>query len=54
MHVGVKAISTHPVKSSKRDPGLREVVVSFAGVTAGPHCLLIQYRHTLAASYSRA
>ena len=25
----------HLVKSSKRDPGLREVVVSFAGVTAG-------------------
>ena len=34
--VGVKAIAPHPVKSSKRDPGLRDVPVTFAGVTVRP------------------
>jgi len=34
--VGVKAVATHPVKSSKRDPGLRDVPVTFAGVTIEP------------------
>ena len=32
----VKALATHPLKSSKRDPGLRDVPVSFAGVTFYP------------------
>ena len=35
-NVGVKAIGTHPLKSSKRDPGLRDVPVTFAGVTFVP------------------
>jgi RraA family protein len=34
--VGVKAIGTHPLKSSKRDPGRRDVRVSFAGVDFEP------------------
>ena len=34
--IGVKAVATHPVKSSKRDPGLRDVPVTFAGVTIEP------------------
>mmetsp|Transcript_48115 Transcript_48115/g.154190 ORF Transcript_48115/g.154190 Transcript_48115/m.154190 type:complete len:209 (+) Transcript_48115:54-680(+) len=42
MGIGVKAISTHPLKSSKRDPGHREVPVGFGGVTIRPgdwvHC----------------
>jgi regulator of ribonuclease activity A len=33
MPLGVKAISTYPLKSSKRDVGLNGVPVSFAGVT---------------------
>lgn len=36
MRIGVKAIAPHPVKSSKRDPGMREVPVTFAGVTVRP------------------
>eukprot|EP00210_Caulerpa_lentillifera_P002819 g2693.t1 len=32
----VKALGTYPLKSSKRDPGLRDVPVSFAGVTFHP------------------
>lgn len=36
MKVGVKAIAPHPVKSSKRDPGMRNVVVSFAGLIVKP------------------
>ena len=36
MRLGVKAIAPHPVKSSKRDPGMREVPVTFAGVTVRP------------------
>lgn len=32
----VKALGTYPLKSSKRDPGLRDVSVSFAGVTFKP------------------
>jgi RraA family protein len=34
--IGVKAIATHPLKSSKRDPGVRDVPVTFAGVTVTP------------------
>ena len=34
--VGVKAIGTHPLKSAKRDPGARDVPVTFAGVTFRP------------------
>ena len=33
MGLGVKALATHPLKSAKRDPGLRDVPVSFGGVT---------------------
>jgi regulator of ribonuclease activity A len=33
MPLGVKALCTYPLKSSKRDVGLRDVPVSFAGVT---------------------
>uniref|UniRef100_A0A061SPP2 4-hydroxy-4-methyl-2-oxoglutarate aldolase n=1 Tax=Tetraselmis sp. GSL018 TaxID=582737 RepID=A0A061SPP2_9CHLO len=36
MPIGVKALATCPLKSSKRDPGLRSVPVSFAGVTVRP------------------
>ena len=36
MQIGVKALATYPLKSSKRDPGLRDVPVSFAGVTIRP------------------
>ena len=32
----VKALATYPLKSSKRDPGLRDVPVHFAGVTFIP------------------
>lgn len=34
--LGVKALATHPLKSSKRDPGLRGVPLSFGGVTIKP------------------
>lgn len=34
--IGVKAIAPHPLKSSKRDPGARDVTVTFAGVTVQP------------------
>lgn len=33
MPLGVKALTTFPLKSSKRDPGLRDIPVNFAGVT---------------------
>lgn len=36
MPLGVKALNTYPLKSSKRDPGLRDVPVSFAGVSFKP------------------
>ncbi|GAB4822526.1 hypothetical protein N2152v2_009572 [Parachlorella kessleri] len=36
MDLGVKALATYPLKSSKRDPGLRDVPVSFGGVTFRP------------------
>jgi RraA family protein len=36
MDLGVKALATFPLKSSKRDPGARDVPVSFAGVTVRP------------------
>ncbi|KAI8464177.1 MAG: ribonuclease E inhibitor RraA/Dimethylmenaquinone methyltransferase [Monoraphidium minutum] len=35
-NLGVKALATHPLKSSKRDPGFRDVPVTFAGVTIRP------------------
>lgn len=36
MPLGVKALGTYPLKSSKRDPGLRDVPVSFGGVVFRP------------------
>mmetsp|Transcript_65901 Transcript_65901/g.162221 ORF Transcript_65901/g.162221 Transcript_65901/m.162221 type:complete len:194 (+) Transcript_65901:59-640(+) len=36
MPIGVKALNTHPVKSHKKDPGLRDVPVMFGGVTFKP------------------
>jgi RraA family protein len=36
MPLGVKALNTYPLKSSKRDLGLRDVPVSFAGATIKP------------------
>ncbi|GLC49200.1 hypothetical protein PLESTB_000193100 [Pleodorina starrii] len=36
MPLGVKALATHPLKSSKRDPGQRDVPVTFGGVTVHP------------------
>lgn len=36
MDLGVKALATFPLKSSKRDPGLRDVRVAFAGVAVEP------------------
>ena len=36
MPIGVKALNTYPLKSSKRDPGLRDVPVSFGGVQIKP------------------
>ena len=34
--LGVKALATHPIKTSKRDPGLRDVPISFGGVIVHP------------------
>eukprot|EP00775_Hariotina_reticulata_P008456 gene8456-8640_t len=36
MPLGVKALGTYPLKSSKRDPGLSDVPVTIAGVTVSP------------------
>ena len=36
MPLGVKALGTHPLKSSKRNEGQRDVEVRFAGVTFVP------------------
>jgi regulator of ribonuclease activity A len=36
MPLGVKALATYPLKSSKRDPGLQNVPVSFGGVIFQP------------------
>eukprot|EP00879_Flechtneria_rotunda_P002747 GHRR01002955.1.p1 GENE.GHRR01002955.1~~GHRR01002955.1.p1 ORF type:complete len:222 (+),score=68.23 GHRR01002955.1:861-1526(+) len=36
MPLGVKALATYPLKSSKRDPGLADVPVAIAGVTVSP------------------
>jgi len=36
MALGVKALATYPLKSSKRDPGLRDVPVMFAGTFLHP------------------
>ena len=33
MGIGVKAIGTHPLKSVKRNSGVRDIPVSFAGLT---------------------
>ncbi len=37
MPLGVKALNTYPLKSSKRDLGLRDVPVTFASVVVKPH-----------------
>jgi RraA family protein len=37
MPLGVKALNTYPLKSSKRDLGLRDVPVTFASVTIKPN-----------------
>ena len=37
MPLGVKALNTFPLKSSKRDVGLRDVPVAFANVVIKPH-----------------
>ena len=34
--LGVKALAAYPLKSSKRDPGLADVPVTFAGVRVSP------------------
>lgn len=40
LHLGVKALATHPRKSAKQNYGWTEVPVTFAGVTFTPgHCL---------------
>lgn len=36
MPLGVKALNTYPLKSSKRDPGLRDVPVNIAGCLIKP------------------
>ena len=36
MPLGVKALNTYPLKSSKRDVGLRNVPVTFGGATIKP------------------
>ena len=36
MPLGVKALNTYPLKSSKRDVGLRDVPVTFAGCNFEP------------------
>ena len=36
MPLGVKALCTFPLKSAKRDPGLRDVPVTIAGATIRP------------------
>lgn len=36
MPLGVKALGTYPLKSSKRDQGLSDVPVTIAGVTVHP------------------
>lgn len=36
MPLGVKALAAYPLKSSKRDPGLRDVPVAFGGATFRP------------------
>lgn len=36
MPLGVKALAPYPLKSSKRDPGLRDVPITIAGTTVSP------------------
>lgn len=36
MPLGVKALNTYPLKSSKRDQGLRDVPIMFAGAEFKP------------------
>lgn len=36
MPLGVKALNTYPLKSSKRDLGLRDVPITFAGTLFNP------------------
>jgi len=40
LDIGVKALNTHPVKSHKGEPGLRDVPLSFGGVTICPGNIL--------------
>ena len=35
-NTSLQALATYPLKSSKRDPGLRDVPVAFAGVRVSP------------------
>ena len=41
MDLGVKALATYPLKSSKRDPGLRDVPVTFAGACDCTHAFTL-------------
>ena len=36
MPLGVKALNTYPLKSAKRDPGMRDVAVTIAGALIKP------------------
>jgi regulator of ribonuclease activity A len=36
MAIGVQALATHPRKSIKRNEGVRDIIVSFAGVSFSP------------------
>lgn len=36
IEIGVKALTTHPLKSLKQDEGERDVPVTFAGITLAP------------------
>ena len=37
MPLGVKALNTYPLKSSKRDVGLRDVAITIAGALVQPN-----------------
>ena len=52
MPLGVKALATFPLKSSKRDPGLRDVAVTFAGATFAPGSWLYADRDGILVSSS--
>ena len=40
MPLGVKALNTYPLKSSKRDVGLRDVTITVAGAVVQPNNLI--------------